>query len=155
MPVDVQLTVSEPRLPDPAKIEQWARAVIDVTGESGGADRVDVCIRVVDEVEAQELNSTFRGKDKATNVLSFPAQIELPDSDTKILGDIVICAEVVGQEAGQQGKTLSDHLAHMVVHGMLHLYGFDHEIAVQARVMEQTEREILGRFGIADPYQAG
>jgi probable rRNA maturation factor len=112
------------------------------------------------------LNDAYRGQNKPTNVLSFPADISLPAGDgvpeaagraektneIKILGDIVICAPVVRREAQDQEKSVHDHCTHMVVHGMLHLYGHDHVDPAEADVMEDLEREILGGFGIADPY---
>jgi len=119
-----------------------------------GAERTDVCIRLVDEEESRGLNRDYRGIDKSTNVLSFPADLTLPEGEGKILGDIVICDPVVRREAGAQGKPTGEHYAHMVIHGMLHLYGYDHEETAEADVMEDIEREILGRLGIADPYQA-
>ena len=110
----------------------------------------EVCVRVVDETESRTLNRRYRGKDKPTNVLSFPADIELPEG--RVWGDIVICAPVVAAEAEAQGKALEAHFAHMVVHGVLHLLGYDHESGADAETMESLETEILGRFGIGDPY---
>lgn len=122
-----------------------------VIGECADQDRTEVCIRVVGEDEARSLNHAYRGKDKPTNVLSFPAEMHLPE--TRILGDIVICAKVVRDEAMAQKKDVADHFAHMVVHGMLHLLGHDHEVDAQARAMEALEREILGRLDVSDPYR--
>lgn len=119
-------------------------------------EEVDVCVRVVDEAESESLNLAYRQIHKPTNVLSFAADIVLPDSldVNKTLGDIAICDSVVQQEAQAQNKTVPDHYAHMVVHGMLHLYGHDHLDQVDADEMEDIEREVLERFGIADPYLA-
>lgn len=145
MPVDVQLA-EQVRAPV-REIEQAAHlALADV---SPGAE---LCVRVVNAEEAQSLNAQYRNLDKPTNVLSFEAGVRLPDSDTQILGDIVICAPVVANEAEQQGKSLAHHYAHMVVHGVLHLAGFDHEHSDDARAMEQKEKAILTRLGIPDPY---
>ena len=109
-------------------------------------------IRIVDEAESQQLNSQYRAKDNPTNVLSFPAEdSEYLDYDN--LGDLVICAPVVQREAGEQGKPVLAHWAHMVVHGMLHLQGYDHETAAEAEEMERLEVEILGELGFGDPYQ--
>lgn len=134
-----------------AGIEQWAGLVIKQMGED--VQSVEVCIRLVGEAESERLNTDFRQQNKPTNVLSFPADISVPDSTTRYLGDMVICEPVVQREALEQSKGVEDHLAHMVVHGMLHLYGHDHIEPGEADVMENIEREILGKVGIADPYR--
>lgn len=166
MAVEVQFACSQSQLPEAAGITAWAEAVIRRMGKD--PDRVDVCVRIVDEAESRELNNSYRHKDKPTNVLSFTADLpagltagmeagmaaEMATELPKLLGDIVICDPVVIQEAQAQKKTVSDHYAHMVVHGMLHLYGFDHEDQADADEMEDIEREILERFSIADPYLA-
>ncbi|MCB1686617.1 MAG: rRNA maturation RNase YbeY [Pseudomonadales bacterium] len=158
MPVDVQFAVVVADLPDASRIEEWVietmRAVAVHQPEAHAGE--EVCIRVVDEAESRDLNHRYRHRDRSTNVLSFPADLDLPDPAhpiTRILGDIVVCAPVVIAEALQQGKTITEHFAHMVVHGMLHLYGYDHQVESDADVMEQLEREILGRFSIGDPYR--
>ncbi len=163
--VEVQFAGSQSQLPEAFGITTWAETVIQHMGDD--PDAVDVCVRIVDEAESRELNKNYRHKDKPTNVLSFTA--ELPpgleaemkaemtaeiNGGQKLLGDIVICDPVVRREAQAQEKSLHDHYAHMVVHGMLHLYGFDHMNQAEADEMEGTEREILERFGIADPYLA-
>jgi len=107
-------------------------------------------IRVVSEVESQTLNQQFRGKDKATNVLSFPSDDDYLDYDC--LGDLVICLSVVESEAQLQGKACEAHWAHMVVHGMLHLQGFDHQIDDKAEAMERLEIKILSSLGYTSPY---
>lgn len=117
-----------------------------------GDDEISVSLRVVDEVESQQLNADYRDKNYPTNVLSFP--MEMPDGITlPILGDLAICAAVVDKEAQEQGKTLEAHWAHMVIHGMLHLQGFDHIDDAEAEEMEALEREILAELGYSDPYQ--
>ncbi len=109
-------------------------------------------IRIVDEAESQQLNRRYRAKDNPTNVLSFPADdSEYLEYDN--LGDLVICAPVVQREAAEQGKQVLAHWAHMVVHGMLHLQGYDHETASEAGDMERLEVEILGKLGFGDPYR--
>ena len=135
--IDVQLAAS----PAPSKqaMMAWARAAMAGDGRK-------LCIRVVDEAEARELNLRFRAVRKATNVLSFAA--ELPD----VLGDIAVCAAVVAREAEAQNKSADAHFAHMVVHGVLHLKGMDHDTEAQARRMRRAEVEILRGFGFADPY---
>jgi probable rRNA maturation factor len=158
MPVEVQYAVASSRLPLPeaaltSKIAAWAAGVISAAGECFPKTDPDVCIRLVDQDESRMLNAQFRGKDKPTNVLSFPVD-PLPAAVAESpLGDIVICMDVVADEAEQQAKDLIDHLAHMVVHGMLHLYGYDHERDAQSMLeMENLEREILDRFDVGDPY---
>jgi probable rRNA maturation factor len=112
----------------------------------------ELTIRLVDEPEARELNRTYRHKDYATNVLSFPA--EVPDEllDIPLLGDLVICVAVVEREAAEQGKTLDAHWAHLVIHGCLHLLGYDHEEDAEAEEMEALERNLLAELGHPDPY---
>jgi probable rRNA maturation factor len=151
VPVEVQLASSLSQPVRKELVATWANRVIDYQG--GEAAATEVCIRFVAEEESQSLNTTYRGKDKPTNVLSFPAEIDLPELETRVLGDIVICAPVVEREAIEQSKSLCDHFAHMVVHGMLHLYGYDHVDLSEADVMEGIEREILGQAGVDDPYQ--
>jgi probable rRNA maturation factor len=110
----------------------------------------EVTVRFVDPEEGRQLNAQFRGKDYATNVLSFPYL-----QGERIAGDLAVCTAVALGEAAEQGKTAADHLAHLIVHGMLHLQGYDHETGPRdARRMEALEREILANLGIADPYRA-
>ena len=115
---------------------------------------VDITVRLVDEEEGRALNRKFRQQDKATNVLSFPAESDtLPAEIARPLGDIVICGPLVEREAAEQGKAATSHWNHLLVHGALHLLGFDHETEDEAAIMESLEIEILARRGIADPYQ--
>jgi probable rRNA maturation factor len=133
-------------------MRKWARSALadDVRGE--------LTVRIVDESEGAELNTRYRGKKGATNVLSFPAESAEPptgssDADGLLpFGDVVICAAVVEREEREQGKPLAAHWAHMVVHGTLHLQGFDHEKAADAAVMEARERLLLAKLGFPDPY---
>lgn len=117
--------------------------------EAAGAEGA-LCLRLVDAEESRALNHRFRGRDKATNVLSFPAPSPLPDLPQ--LGDIVLCAPVIAREACEQGKMARAHWAHMVVHGVLHLRGHDHQDDAEAATMEALERRILAKLGFADPY---
>ncbi|MEM8767668.1 MAG: rRNA maturation RNase YbeY [Pseudomonadota bacterium] len=149
MAIDVQFAV-EIEEPPAADLVKAAEAVMRRLRKQ--ARETEVCLRIVDTDESRYLNETYRGKDKATNVLSFPADIALPEGETRILGDIAICDSVVRAEAEAQRKPLEAHYAHMVVHGMLHLYGYDHEDPKDADAMEDIEREVLGRLGFADPY---
>lgn len=149
MPVDVQLAVDGPADISDASLAHWAEQVIRRMGDDPAV--VAACIRVVEEEESKTLNRDYRHKDKPTNVLSFPADIAVPSGE-KVLGDIVICDPVVRQQSQAQDKRVQDHYLHMVVHGMLHLYGYDHLDPAEADVMEDLEREILGGLGVADPY---
>ena len=149
--VDIQVTVDDEFVPGPDDIEVWVSRAMRAAGRREDAD---VSVRVVNAAEMQQLNSEFREQDKPTNVLSFPAgDIEGLPSDADVpLGDIVICAEIVRSEAKEQGKTAEAHWAHMVVHGTLHLLGFDHESDSDAATMEGLEVKILTDNGIANPY---
>ncbi|MGQ0798645.1 MAG: rRNA maturation RNase YbeY [Pseudomarimonas sp.] len=113
---------------------------------------VAIALRVVDEVEARQLNQQFRGRDYATNVLSFPDKVIDPVNGTRFIGDIAICAPVVIREALEQGKAVRAHFAHMTIHGVLHLLGHDHVDEADAVKMETLERQLLASLGISDPY---
>ena len=112
----------------------------------------EMTIRLVDETEGRELNRTYRHKDYATNVLSFPADVPDDMLDIPLLGDLVICVPVVEREAVEQGKPLDAHWAHLVMHGCLHLLGYDHIDDDEAEEMEALERELLAELGHPDPY---
>ena len=149
---DVSVTYATERkgVPSSASFRKWVAAAL--------ADRhadAELAIRIVAPDEGRELNRTYRGKDYATNVLSFPAERPegLPDDvELPYLGDLVICADVVAREASEQGKKPADHYAHLTVHGVLHLLGWDHLEDAEAEAMEARERQILAGLGIADPY---
>ena len=146
--LDVSVSYGLPRagLPAAVSFRRWAAAAA-----KGRIKRADLAIRVVDAKEGRALNRHYRGKDYATNVLSFP--VELPEGVTlPLLGDLVICAPVVAKEALEQGKPLAAHYAHLTVHGVLHLLGLDHEDEREAEAMEQLERDILASLGLPDPY---
>ena len=149
--VNVQIAADVERIPVLDDIANWVSRAVEYAGHQA---RAEVSVRVVDRAEMQLLNDKFREQDKPTNVLSFPAgEIDGLPVDADIpLGDIVVCAAVVKDEAQRQGKTLADHWAHMVVHGTLHLLGFDHESDRDAARMERLEVQILGDHGIANPY---
>jgi probable rRNA maturation factor len=146
--VEVQVASESPELPRRADIVAWATAAL-----GAGAGPAGLVVRIVDEAESRELNLRYRGKDRPTNVLSFGFEPP-PGIDTGHLGDLVVCAPVVAREAREQGKAAKDHWAHMVVHGVLHLRGHDHENAQDAQIMESLETDILAGFGIGDPYRA-
>lgn len=144
--LDLQLASTASNLPSEAQIQLWLNAAV-----SPFQPVAEVTVRIVDETESQQLNFDYREKDKPTNVLSFPFQCP-PGIELPLLGDLVICAGVVAQEAKEQNKTLDAHWAHMVVHGSLHLLGFDHINDDDALEMEAEEIQILAELGFADPY---
>ena len=148
--LDVQIAVEkENDLPTEDQLKQWVTAVLITRTEY---EEPELTIRIVDEAESQELNNDYRGKDKPTNVLSFPfeapAHVPIP-----LLGDLIICKQVVEREAIEQGKTLTSHWAHMTVHGCLHLLGYDHIEDEEAEEMEAIERTVMDELGFEDPYQ--
>ena len=147
--VDLQIaTENIDGLPTEEQIVQWATAAVQPEG-----DEVEMTVRIVDEAESHELNLTYRGKDRPTNVLSFP--FECPDEvELPLLGDLVICRQVVEREAAEQEKPLIAHWAHMVVHGSLHLLGYDHIEDNEAEEMESLETQIMQGLGFDDPYLA-
>ena len=153
--VEIQIASSAVSIPESEQIESWIDAAIELPGDES---MNEISVRVVDEEEGREINHRFRGADEATNVLSFPAGEDyssgLPPDVPRLLGDIVICGPVVEREAAEQGKSPADHWAHMLVHGALHLQGYDHEADDDAAEMEAMERSILATGGVTDPYAA-
>jgi len=154
MSVTVDVTISEDiasaddEVPEPASIQSWAVAAY----LNNADDDAFISILVTSAQETQQLNKQYRAKDKPTNVLSFPMQ--LPDEvGMNMLGDIVLCASVIDEEARSQSKSESAHWAHMVVHGMLHLQGYDHIDDGEAGEMEKLEIEILHSLGFDNPYE--
>ena len=147
MIIDLQIACEqETGLPTAEEIEQWAAAAVQPQ-----SDEVEMTVRIVDEAESHELNLNYRGKDRPTNVLSFP--FECPDEvELPLLGDLVICRQVVEREAQEQDKPVMAHWAHMVVHGSLHLLGYDHIKDDEAEEMESLETQIMTGLGFADPY---
>ena len=145
--IDVQIAVELPDLPSTEQLEQWANLSLNDMDEE-----TELTIRIVDEEEAMELNSKWRSKPEPTNVLSFPV-----DANTvlkpRLLGDIVICAPVIAREAQEQGKSMDSHFAHMVIHGTLHLLGYDHIEEEQAIKMEAIEVNMLKTLQINNPYK--
>lgn len=138
---------SRARCPSAVQFRRWARAAL-----TGHKTEVELCIRIATAAESRRLNAEYRGQDKPTNVLSFSTTAPIP---TKLssLGDLVICAQVVAREAREQGKPAEAHWAHMTVHGVLHLLGYDHQKKTEAGRMEALERKILARLGYPDPYE--
>lgn len=148
MLLEVQRASTMPGLPSDESLQLWAEAALEPAADA----EAELVIRLVDEAESGELNGLYRHKQGATNVLSFPFEAP-PGVATAILGDLVICAGVVEREAEEQGKSLESHWAHMVVHGTLHLQGYDHLDEIQALNMESREIAILDGLGFPNPYE--
>jgi probable rRNA maturation factor len=144
--VDFQVATDAQDLPQQADVEQWASTALSVID-----DACELSIRLVDEAESAELNGQYRGKDYPTNVLSFPFDAPVALSP-RLLGDLVICVQVVEKEAKEQDKLPAHHWAHMVVHGCLHLLGYDHIEDEEAEEMEALEIKLLASLDIANPY---
>jgi probable rRNA maturation factor len=144
--LDLQQVSTATELPTEAELQRYLEAAI-----TPFQTEAEVTVRIVDEAESQQLNFDYREKDKPTNVLSFPFQCP-PGIELPLLGDLVICAQVVAREAAEQQKTVTAHWAHMVVHGCLHLLGFDHINDADAAEMEAEEIQILQELGFANPY---
>ena len=144
--IEVQYAVAAEALPPPDAIRRWVGHALQAR-----EDAVEVVVRIVDEAEMTALNQRYRGKSGATNVLSFPCELP-PGVDSGLLGDVVICAPVVAEEAIRQGKPPEAHWAHLVMHGVLHLQGYDHYHDQEARRMEALEAQLLEGLGYADPY---
>lgn len=154
--VRVQRASSGPGTPPDRDLSDWAAAALP------GLDHAaELTVRLVDEEESRRLNAQYRQQDKATNVLSFPSgsdealrQLLAESGEPVPLGDLVICVPVVAREATEQGKSTRHHWAHMVIHGVLHLAGYDHEVSEDADIMEARERAIMDQLGFPDPYRA-
>ncbi|WP_115719357.1 rRNA maturation RNase YbeY [Gallaecimonas mangrovi] len=145
--LDLQVASKAKDIPSQQQFELWVSAAL----KDSGRDDTELTVRIVDEEEGLELNSTYRGKDYATNVLSFP--FEMPEGiELPLIGDLVICAGVMAREAAEQQKTAEAHWAHLVIHGTLHLLGYDHIKDEDAELMESKEIELLQGLGFADPY---
>ncbi len=157
--VELGISFATPRTGIPAKasFEKWTQAAFDALKPSNFAAHVGMSLRFVDLEEGRALNLQYRGRDYATNVLSFPSELPVGmPKNFKLdwLGDLIVCAPVIAREAIEQQKALRDHHAHMCVHGVLHLLGLDHLQGADAQRMEALEVQILAGFGIADPYLA-
>ncbi len=158
--MQVELQVAAPVVDFAAteSIVTWAEQALCMAAEqrwtSIGCDIAQLCIRLVDADEGRSLNQAYRGKREATNVLSFGADraASIALDNAVLLGDIVLCAPVVAREANEQNKRLEDHCAHLVIHGVLHLLGYDHKNPDEAVEMESKEVAVLQRLGVADPY---
>lgn len=146
--IDIEINSRSQHIPAGSALEGWIKAAL----HSQKLEEAEVSLYIVDEAESQKLNSQYRDKDKPTNVLSFPADIP-EEVGIPLLGDLVVCAPVVEREALEQGKSLNAHWAHMLVHGSLHLLGFDHIEDDEAEVMENLETSIITGLGFPAPYQ--
>jgi probable rRNA maturation factor len=144
--LDVSYAARRPWTPSPRLLAKWAAAALSISKPAA------LSIRIVGNAASRSLNARFRRRNKPTNVLSFAGAGNAPDGRIH-LGELVICAPVVAREAREQDKTLEAHWAHMTIHGVLHLLGFDHERAAAARKMESREVQILDRLGFSDPYR--
>jgi len=147
--IDVQYAMTGGGIPTAGTIRAYVRHALQ---EAAAVD-AELTVRIVDEAEITALNSEYRGKSGATNVLSFPYE-SMPGVDSALIGDVVICAPVVAAEAIAQDKSLEAHWAHIVIHGVLHLLGHDHRAETEALAMEDLERRLLNGLGYADPYQS-
>jgi probable rRNA maturation factor len=145
--LDVSYAARRPWVPGPRRFARWAAAALAPLRRPAV-----LSIRVVGRARSRSLNARYRRKDRATNVLSFDGAGEAPDG-RHFLGELVICAPLVAREAHTQGKTLEAHWAHLTVHGVLHLLGFDHETGSDAVIMAAREVQILDRLGVSDPYR--
>lgn len=145
--VDVQIATADENVPSEEDFRTWVAAALPDERRTS-----EITIRVVDFDESQTLNAQYRHQNKPTNVLSFPSELP-PELQIPLLGDLVVCAGVVAREAAEQGKSLAAHWAHMVVHGTLHLLGYDHESDPEAEVMEALETHILSQLGFPAPYE--
>ena len=143
--LDVQYGIKNKNVPEASKFQTWADKIPSIKNEPF------VCLRIVDEKEARELNCRYRNVDKATNVLSFPASIP-NEVGLNFLGDVVICAPIVYQEAIEQNKDINSHWAHLLIHGILHLQGYAHDNEKCAAAMEAIEVDTLHKLGIENPY---
>ena len=146
--VHVSYGVARAGVPSAASFRQWVNAAL---AGAKRRKRAELSIRIVDANEGREFNRDYRGKDYATNVLSFPTELP-PGVSLPLIGDLAICAPVVAREAAEQGKPPRHHWAHMTVHGVLHLLGYDHIVDAEAEAMEALETRILAKLGIANPY---
>lgn len=145
--LEVQRIHHADNLPDDTAIQRWVDAALADHGRD-----TELVVRIVDNAESAELNQLYRHKSGPTNILSFPADLP-PELELNLLGDLVVCAPVLAQEALEQHKALHDHWAHIIIHGVLHLLGYDHLDEAEAELMESQEIRILQDLNIQNPYQ--
>lgn len=157
--LELQIATTAKTLPHPSQFKEWVRVVFSdhaIAVNKNKLNNIEITIRIVDEEEITDLNYHYRHKQGTTNVLSFPSEKIPPviaeEFDYNLIGDIVICAAVVEHEAKQQNKELLSHWAHMVIHGILHLLGYDHEKEQEAYLMENIEIDLMKQLGFLSPY---
>jgi probable rRNA maturation factor len=153
--LDVDIVLEDEDWPDPAQTEAVIRGAAEALARHAGMRGMAAsaaCVALSSDAQVQVLNAGYRGMDKPTNVLSFPAPASPVAQPVRLLGDVALARETVQREAGERGISVSDHLAHLTIHGLLHLLGYDHETDDEAIAMERLETEILAGLGIADPY---
>ena len=151
MQLELSFAARAPWVPSRSQFVRWIDTALTPAGRPASAPRSIIFVRVVGVARSRSLNSRYRRKHRATNVLSFAGAGRLPDG-TRLLGELVICAPVIAAEARSQKKSIDAHWAHITVHGVLHLLGFDHEVAADAAKMESKEVQILDRLGFSNPY---
>lgn len=151
MSAAVDITMDSPLWADVLTVEEIVRNAAEATLAECGVQKTELSVALTDDVRIRELNRQWRGQDMATNVLSFPAPAA-PWDDVRFLGDVILAFETIRREAELEAKPIAHHVAHLTVHGTLHLLGFDHEDDADAELMERRERDILAGLGIPDPY---
>ncbi|ESY77515.1 rRNA maturation factor [Mesorhizobium sp. LNHC221B00] len=154
LPIEIDISIEAGDWPAEASLARLVdRAVAAAFAETGAAGHSELSIVFSDDAHIRTLNADWRGKDKPTNVLSFPAFPHVKDGPLPpMLGDIVLAAETVAREAALEDKPVENHITHLVIHGLLHLMGYDHETDTEAEAMEAVERAALARLAIPDPY---
>ena len=149
--LELQVVFASQGQPEQAQLQHW----LDTALAGIGRD-TEIVVRIVDEAESAELNHDYRGKQGPTNILSFPFEApDIPGFESELLGDLVVCAPVLAKEAIEQGKPLNNHWAHIIIHGVLHLLGYDHIDEAEAEAMESQEIAILAKLEIPNPYITG
>lgn len=154
--IQIALDKTAAVLPEKDQIQQWINTAVYLSGHRKKENQIQITVRIVEEHEITQLNKDYRHKDGATNVLAFPFTPPpgMPeDEDINSLGDLIVCASVVEKEAKEQNKTILAHWSHMIIHGTLHLLGYDHQTDQEALEMESLENRVLAEFGYPDPYK--
>ena len=149
--LELQVVFASEGQPEQTQLQHWLDTALSGIGRD-----TEIVVRIVDEAESAELNHDYRGKQGPTNILSFPFEApDIPGFESELLGDLVVCAPVLAKEAIEQGKPLSNHWAHIIIHGVLHLLGYDHIDEAEAEAMESQEIAILAKLEIPNPYITG